>query len=584
MSFRQNHLSWQYLAAFLARAALFVFVLVFVQEVVKVASRTELFPAELAKHTGTRRRHKQGDVSLRQTLRTLYGRVRATTALARTSACSTPGVTTRNPLLLVGVGALLSRKYCETVAGEAEEKKDDWVAWDGDVGAPSTAVSLEALPRSRELWEGAEGDAVRARIAGIYGVSESSVVSEPGDVFVCKVITPGAAHGRCEEDIGESTWSVSADFRRSKSLITFSVALSEGLPRWAVCLEQGGQCLRPTGQGEGVVFSGKLRHASVMITMTTPEARAGQSGGAEGDAQENHRPVFLRGFASIRDLCVREGFPRWAWGAPAWHVDAPWVKDEDILNRAWVESGSDGSTAAALVVTSPPVTTLPGEQAAAGHDGNVGVTTAPSSPQFCLQRMNTSAAHRYYRQGLGGMSVPVVDKLGRPVIDLLEEGRTSWLPRLSEKQKNSEVTVEALLRRRFPWGRRRQVGKAGLSTAAGTSPRMDAAVGELFGSRLPEGERLAPGLLVPPIKYVFVDPRYRGLGLGRRLFLEAMCSLARRGFQFALIVVEDNGSGGLFGFYEEMGFVRADELLAIPRAMIAPIPPPPSILAAHDKK
>lgn len=553
---------------------LFTAVLLF-QDVVKVVSRTELFPAEL-KPADTRRRHKQDDGLPRHTLRRILGRVRATTALALTPANSAPGVASHNPLLLVGVGALLSRKDCETMAGEAEGK-DGWVPWDGDLGASSTAVSLESLPRSRELWEGAEGDAVRARIAGIYGVHESSVVAEAGDVFLCK-ITPDA-RGRLfeasfnqrreeeDEDIDGSRLSVSADFRRSKSLVTFSVALSAGLPPWAVCLEQRGQCLRPTGQGEGVVFSGKLRHA--LVTMLS-EARAGRSGGAGGDAQD--RPVVLRGFASICDPRVREDSRRWAWGAPAWHVDAPYVKDEDILDRVWVD---DRSTELG-VASNPPVTALAGE--APGGSRTVGV--AASSSHFFLERMNTSAAHRYYRQGLGGMNVPVVGKLGRPVIDLVED-RTSRLPKSSSSGKASEVTIEAVLRRRFPWGWRRQVGKAGLSTAAGSSPRMDAALGELFGSRLPDGERLAR-VPVPPIKYVFVDPRYRGLGLGRRLFLEAMCSLARRGFRFALIIVEDNGSGGLFGFYEEMGFVSADELLGIPRAMIAPIPPPQRILAAHD--
>lgn len=220
---------------------------------------------------------------------------------------------------------------------------------------------------------------------------------------------------------------------------------------------------------------------------------------------------------------------------------------------------------AAAEVMTPPVETV----------------TAPDSYSH-LERMNTSVAHRYYRQGLEGMEVPVIDPLGRPVIDLVEDG-SSWLP---GREKPADVTISAVLRRRFPWDRRRQVGKAGLSTAAGASPVMDAALQKLFGASQEPATAAAAAVAgerfvrvpVPPIKYVFVDPRYRRLGLGRRLFLEAMRSLARRGFRFALIIVEDNGSGGLFGFYEDMGFVRADELLGLPRAMIAPIPPPDDVL------
>lgn len=478
--------------------------------------------------------------------------------------------TSGNPLGLVGVGALLSRGDCETILGEAQEMKD-WAHWDGDLGEDSEATSLEHLPLSRALWSGETGDAVRTRIGAIYGVQQSSIAVGAGDVFVCKAGPEGCGRAeakgwrqRQRQPQQLRQLSAAVEFRRSKSLVTFCVALSaEETPAWAVCVEQRRQCLRPNGQGAGVVFSGKIRHACVTLSSEAgAEGHAGSGGGAA--AEEVAPVVLLRGFASIQHPSIQEDVARSQWGSPAWHVDAPWIKDQYILDRAWVSDGSGGSVAEVAGAT--------------GEGGMTPADAVTASYRQPLERMNTSVAHRYYRQGLEGMDVPIVDPGGRPVIDLVE-GRTSWLP---GSKKTADVTLSAILRRRYPWDRRRQVGKAGLSTAAGTSPIMDAALQELFGAPQEEAAVAAAaavrerfvGVPVPPIKYVFVDPRYRGLGLGRRLFLEAMRSLARRGFRFALIIVEDNGSGGLFGFYEEMGFVRAEEHLGLPRAMIAPIPPP----------
>lgn len=545
----------------------------------------------------------------RQNLQRLYARTRAAGGLAWTppspSLFAPSSNTTRasprdddnNPLLRVGLGALVSSRTCNTILREARDS-DAWAPWDGDLGAGAVATALESLPRSRVLWAGKAGDGVRARIAGLYGVPQSSVVLDMSGVFVCKF---GVGGGDGNDDDGDdgrgepvkgaaerrstgaarrktvdgpvmqqqgSSATAAAQFRRSKSLITFSVALSaeDARSSWAVCLEQRGECIRPNDQGSGVIFSGKLRHASVTVD-------------EEDESALQHLPFVLRGFASIVHSSVLQESARWQWGSPTWHVDAPWIKDQDILDRIWMGSRSDV----------PPEATgqspAADESLAAAEAAAAGVVEARSS--YFLERMNSTSAHRYYRQGLGGMDVPVVDPLGRPVIDLVEDSGKLWLSRLPgvRSDEPAMVTTRAVLRGRFPWDRRRrrQVGKAGFSTQAGTSPRMDAALQELFGAASPRPreagaggaeEELLEGVRVPPIKYVFVDPRYRGLGLGRRLFLEAMRSLARRGFRFALIVVEDNGSGGLFGFYEDMGFVRAEEQLGLPRAMIAPIPPP----------
>lgn len=568
-----------------------------VQSVAKVASITEVFPVEL-QPTAPPPQNKRGDSSLRsvagntrRSLQRFYARVQAKRALARTASSSPPGLSARNPLMLIGVGALLSPRDCDIIVDEAQSGQGEWVSWDGDAGEGSTATSLHDLPESRALWEGKAGDTVCARIANVYGVQNSSVVVDTRDVFVCRV-AGGGCEGANKLDWGRRmAWGtsgtvdaqqrqqqqqclVAAEFRRSSSLITFFVELSAGETKtasWAACLEQRRQCFRLCGQGAGVILSGKLRHATVPVL--SPD-RAGERPGR--DEQTNPSVVLLRGFASIRHRCIREDFALWRWGCPAWHVDAPWVKDEGILNRVWVARESDGGADEAG--ESPPAITT-----AAEGGGATMVSAVAASGGHYLERMNSSLAHRYYKQGLAGIDVPVLDDKGRPVIDLLLIEDRPLLLRVLGSPRTPETTVTAELRRRFPWSRaRRRLGKAGLSTEAGISPRMDAALQELFGASLAEGERF-DRVPVPPIKYVFVDPRYRGLGLGRRLFLEAMCVLARKGFRFALIVVEDNGSGGLFGFYEEMGFVGAEEQLGLPRAMIAPIPPPDSILASAQR-
>ncbi|CAM9946700.1 unnamed protein product [Ectocarpus sp. 12 AP-2014] len=591
-----------------------------IESVVKIISRSEMSTVWLQQRDRT---GEPNTVSkARQNLRRLYAHARSAWALSRTPP-SSPDATSLpagNPLMRVGLGGLISPRDCNTIVREAL-KVDDWAPWDGDLGTRALGTSLDKLPLSRALWDGKAGDRVRARLAGLYGVPESSIVVNT--LFVCKVgldvdglqdeALPEEGRGRSVGTLHEAVDGAAAasaklqqqqrrqqlsietsEFRRSRSLLTFSVALSAEdalLPcPWAVCLEQRGECFRPGGQGTGVIFSGKLRHASLRI----PHGAGAQasSGNSERSRQAHPPVLLLRGFANIQHPSVAEGSARWQWGSPAWHIDAPWIRDQDILDRIWVAGGSDLGAEAADG-RDPPA----GGAAAAAAAGTAPAGDDPPRSYY-LQRMNTTLAHRYYRQGLAGMDIPVVDSTGRPVIDLVEDGGVSswWRRQVVGADKPGEVTLKAVLRRRFPWSRRRQVGKAGLSTDAGASPRMDAALQQLFGSSstssavaaarreqvvagdspLAARQQGSPlvGVPVPPIKYVFVDPRYRGLGLGKRLFLEAMRSLARRGFRFALIVVEDNGTGGLFGFYEDMGFVRAEEELGLPRAMIAPIPPP----------
>ncbi|CAM9182895.1 unnamed protein product [Discosporangium mesarthrocarpum] len=465
-----------------------------------------------------------------------------------------------NPLLRMHIGGLMERGDCQTILEEALAK-NAWVPWDGDGGELAEAVCLDCLPHSCALWEARAGGAVRARLAEIFGVSVDNVESNPEDLFACRVSGGRAGEGHTSLAWGglrlSSSWSlpssssssssssyplnevtVSARFQRSSSIVTFSIALGDN-PTWAVALEEPRLLVRPCSQGGGVVFSGKRRHATLCLSPGVEDTATNAS---------SWRPVVLRGFAHLSCPQLRGDVSLWQWGQPPWNLGTGWVMDRDILDRAWLTD---------------PV-----------HRGTTGGETSPDEipPPDLLHRVNTTLAHRYYRQGLGGMGAGLVlDDSGRPVVDVSEQ--RVWIPR-----RGKGLTLVATLRPRRWWSLRKVIGRVGLNTAAGTSPRMDAALRELFGgSAAARGVRLFR-IRVPPIVYVYVDPRYRGLRLGRRLFLEAMSFLGTRGFFFALIVVEDNGDGGLFEFYREMGFVRAEEQVGIPNAMIAPIPPPKEVM------
>lgn len=539
------------------------------QSTVSVTSVTELYPAASAsaKLLQVHRVSLPSPSKLGRIVGRAIARARAARALRKVRLKPQPrGSGNINPLLRAGVGQLLPAEHCQKIISEAEAS-NSWEAWDGDLGHESSAIRLDHLRDSCAEWKKTTEDSIRARIARTYGVRADSVALVPQRVFVCRG-PPPSAHGtignlpriRKREDDAAHTLR----FRRSTSLITFAIALSALTPQWVVWLEQRKACLRPTRQGGGIMWSGKTRHAIVGI--------APSSGGHDNLAG----PVILRGFADLGSPHVHEHVKTWRWGHPAWHVDARWVKDEDILDRAWVDPGLTG-----LAERRDKDDDLSRGNETRRHTRNISSEeingTANQTRMQLFERKNTTLAHRYYKQGAAataGMDLPVVDSDGRPVIDIVST-KPSWFLR----PEQHEVTLYAILRQRLPGLPWKIVGRAAFSTRAGASATMDAALRELFGDRVAPGGESIVGAPVPPIKYVFVDPRFRGLGLGRRLFLEAMCLLAQRGFQYALIIVEDNGTGGLFGFYEEMGFVRAEEQLQIPRVMIAPIPPSPEILA-----
>lgn len=50
--------------------------------------------------------------------------------------------------------------------------------------------------------------------------------------------------------------------------------------------------------------------------------------------------VLLHSLADTRVSKVRDGFARGEWSRCSWHMNAPWAKDEEILNRVWIASAS----------------------------------------------------------------------------------------------------------------------------------------------------------------------------------------------------------------------------------------------------
>ncbi|CAM9237361.1 unnamed protein product [Choristocarpus tenellus] len=448
-----------------------------------------------------------------------------------------------NPLLATQVGPLLTQEMCQTIVNEAQIM-GNWDQFHGDGAEQVTAICLRDLRVSQGLWEEGLGQDVRTRVAATFGLDPISVDTGPQDIFVCKFEEGHDDQLRSRKRVRGKRYpdklEAAVKFSRSKSMVSFSVALDDRLS-WAICFEERGVMLSPRSQGTGIIFSGKQRHAHLRLD---PALNIFAPGSEAGSGNLVHSsPMILRGFARLTSPLLRGDLTLWKWGLPAWHLNSRWVGDRDMLDRAWLIDPSTVSTPNSL-------------------------ENSPGMPR--LERANSTLAHRYFRQGVGGMDVPILDAMGRPLVDLHQEW--SWPP------WRREVVVLATLRPQRPWGRRKVVGRAGLRTTAGVSPRMDAALRELFDWKSVSGGFSLNRVEVPPIVFVFVDPRYRGLRLGRRLFLECMCILARKGFCFALITVQDNGAGGLFRFYEEMGFVMAEDQLGIPRAMIAPIPPSKEIL------
>mmetsp|Transcript_4803 Transcript_4803/g.9163 ORF Transcript_4803/g.9163 Transcript_4803/m.9163 type:complete len:271 (-) Transcript_4803:2-814(-) len=105
----------------------------------------------------------------------------------------------------------------------------------------------------------------------------------------------------------------------------------------------------------------------------------------------------------------------------------------------------------------------------------------------------------------------------------------------------------------------KKIAKFGLTTSRGPShPLIDETIQEFYGV-----SASLDGKGIGAIIYMFVEPEYRGKGIGT-LALEAMAAIQSvQGSDFTVLVADDNGSGKLIKWYEDCGFQQAPKLQEI---------------------
>ena len=101
------------------------------------------------------------------------------------------------------------------------------------------------------------------------------------------------------------------------------------------------------------------------------------------------------------------------------------------------------------------------------------------------------------------------------------------------------------------------IAKVGIRPDSATSTAMDKVIREKFKSEKRVEGDYQVGLFV----YMWVDPMYRGNGLGLELLRKARNRCVENGYDYLLIVHDDNGSGKLIKYYQECGFMPIDDML-----------------------
>lgn len=102
----------------------------------------------------------------------------------------------------------------------------------------------------------------------------------------------------------------------------------------------------------------------------------------------------------------------------------------------------------------------------------------------------------------------------------------------------------------------KKIAKFGITTNRGPSaPQIEETIQEFYDINNSLG-----GAGIGAIIYMFVEPEYRGLGIGS-LALEATAAIQTvQGCDFTVLVADDNGSGRLVNFYKENGYNIAPKL------------------------
>mmetsp|Transcript_14198 Transcript_14198/g.21321 ORF Transcript_14198/g.21321 Transcript_14198/m.21321 type:complete len:262 (+) Transcript_14198:170-955(+) len=102
----------------------------------------------------------------------------------------------------------------------------------------------------------------------------------------------------------------------------------------------------------------------------------------------------------------------------------------------------------------------------------------------------------------------------------------------------------------------KKIAKFGFTTSRGPSaPPIDETIEELYGV-----SSSIFGKSIGAIIYMFVEPEYRGLGIGS-LALEAIAAIQTvQGVDYTVLVADDDGTGKLIKWYEDSGYMQAPKL------------------------
>jgi len=126
------------------------------------------------------------------------------------------------------------------------------------------------------------------------------------------------------------------------------------------------------------------------------------------------------------------------------------------------------------------------------------------------------------------------------------------------------------------------IAKFGITTTRGpTTPEIISCLQVFYN--VTEAQAQSAGIAA--IIYMFVEPKYRGLGVGE-LALEAIAAIhAVQGLDFTVLVADDKGSGKLVQWYENNGFRTAPALqelfgsIGLGMAMIRPVYVAPDVFS-----
>ena len=106
----------------------------------------------------------------------------------------------------------------------------------------------------------------------------------------------------------------------------------------------------------------------------------------------------------------------------------------------------------------------------------------------------------------------------------------------------------------FPMLKPKPIAKAGYRSFSSHSTGMDRKLNLIYNDT---NVNIPVALFV----YMWVDPSFRGQGLGDFLLDSVKNECVKRGESYMLIVHDDNGSGKLISFYEDRGFYPVFDLL-----------------------